>query len=545
MAVTAVKTPFTKMTFTPDVPSSALGATEYNSGFNIETDVRSIKSVLGDTYILNQIPGNIIFVTGGFLTGTNWYFIVATEQGHWYLIDDAGYADITPTHGNFSGYNSSTVITASWNGNTVFFNDMQNPPMYYTANENVIQLFDYPDYVTGQTYVWNYDVGYNSSGNVVPLYSSLTAGFVRVYNSPNVGSLLVAGNLQGNINANVVPGGGTIQSLPTTIRWSQNFGLNSGPTTWAPTLTNVANEVEIPVRGPVIDGFTLNGNFYLCSYWDTVLMAPIGYTSTTAPVFGITIVTQGRGLINENCWAIVDSTAYGVDARDIWAFNGSNFTPIGDQRIKNYFYNNLNANYTNQIFMVNNTAKYQIEIYYPDLNSTGFCNQMISYRYDLDCWNPPRQVNKATMACESPRWFGNVANLATRGVVYSSAQGNVALVQKDFGTSFLGNTISSQFQRNNISFGQDYSASIQVHRVYPEIYGTGNIDITVGGADAVADTPTYETTVSMPIVTGNPWVQISQNEARITSIKVSANSTANSWQMTAANWQITKVQDTR
>jgi len=459
--------------------------------------------------------------------------------------------------GNFTGYNSSTVITASWNGEVVFLNDQLNPPMFYDIGYSTLALYDNPLPApdSKQTYIWNYDVTVPSSGpqsgNIIPLYDSLTAGFVRVYNSTNVGSLLIAGNLTGIVAANVTSATpGTVQNLPTTIRWSQNFGLNAGPQTWQPTALNIANEVEIPVRGPVVDGFTLNGNFYLCSYWDTVLMAPIGYTSTTAPVFGITIVTQGRGLINENCWAIVDSTAYGLDARDIWTFNGSTFTPIGDQRIKNYFYSNLNPLYTNQIFMAHNSKKYQIEIYYPDLNSTGFCNQMISYRYDLDCWNPPRQVNLATMATESPVWTANIANLASRTIVYSSAAGNVQLVQKDIGTSFTsGNVanvaIASQFERDNISFGQDYSASIQVHRVYPEIYGTGNINITVGGADAVGDTPTYNSTQVMPIVTNNPWVQISQNEARITSIKVGATSNANVWQMTAANWQITKVQDTR
>jgi len=545
MAVTMIKTPFTKMTFTPDVPSSALAANEYNAGYNIETDVRSIKSVLGEQYILSQIPGTVVFVTSGFGYNNVYWFIVATASGQWYAIDNAGITNITPSVSGYnSGYSANTVITASWNGQVVFINDQLNPPMYFfpgASGWSQMRLYDNaPDY-----YVWNYDVGYNSSGNVVPLYSSLTAGFVRVYNSPNVGSLLVAGNFTGNVNANVVPGGGTVTNYPTQIRWSQNFGLNSGPTTWAPTITNVANQLEVNVRGPVIDAFTLNGNFYIFSYWDCVLMAPISYTSTSAPVFAFTKVTDARGLINENCFAIVDTTAYGVDARDIWQFNGQNFTPIGDQRIKNYFYSNLNPNYTNQIFMVHNSKKYQIEIYYPDLTSTGYCNQMISYRYDLDAWNPPRQVAQATMATESPVWTGNVANLASRGIVYSSAAGNVQLVQKDVGTSFVTGNIASQFHRDNISFGQDYSASIQVHRVYPEVYGSGNIAVTIGGANAVADTPVYETTVNMPIVTQNPWAQISQNEARITSLKVGANTAVDTWQLSAVNWQITKVQDTR
>jgi hypothetical protein len=556
MAVQAVKTPFTKMSWTPDVPSSALGANEYNSGQNIETNVRAVNSVAGDEYILSVVPGNPIFVTSGYDLANNFWFIVATAQGKWYAIDNSGITNITPSTGNFSGYSVNTVITASWNGNVVFLNDETNSPMYYAVGQQsvwpTIRLYD-ASYAsqTPNTYTWNYDVGYDGSGNVVPLYSSLTAGFVRVYNSPNVGSLLVAGNLTGQINANVVPGGGTTQNLPTTVRWSQNFGLNSGPETWAPTLVNIANELEVPVRGEVVDGFALNGNFYVCSYWDTVLFSPIAYTSTSAPVFGISKVTDGRGLLNENCWAIVDNMAYGIDARDIWAFDGGKFTPIGDQRVKDWFHNNLNNTYTNQVFMINNTRKYQIEIYFPDLNSLGQCNQMISYRYDLDCWNPPRQVSFATMACESPLWTGNVYNPANRGVVYSSYEntsgsGNVQLVQKDIGTSFLGNTaISSVFQRNNISFGQDYSASIQVHRVYPEVYGTGNITVTVGGADSVASTPTYQVSQTMPIVTNNPWVQISQNESRITSVQISGNSNVNTWQMTAANWQITKVQDTR
>ena len=61
MAVTPIKTPFTKMTFTPDVPSSALSAQEYNAGQNVETNVRGVNSIAGDQYILSSIPGNPIF----------------------------------------------------------------------------------------------------------------------------------------------------------------------------------------------------------------------------------------------------------------------------------------------------------------------------------------------------------------------------------------------------------------------------------------------------------------------------------------------------
>jgi hypothetical protein len=79
----------------------------------------------------------------------------------------------------------------------------------------------------------------------------------------------------------------------------------------------------------------------------------------------------------------------------------------------------------------------------------------------------------------------------------------------------------------------------------PEIYGTGNVIITVGGSDSVASNVTYRPPVEMPIVTNNPWVQIDQNEARVNTIKVESNTATTSWQMTAANWQVTIVQETR
>ena len=48
-----IRTPFIGMSFTPDVPSNALGTNEYNSGLNVETDVRGIKKIFGEQEILS------------------------------------------------------------------------------------------------------------------------------------------------------------------------------------------------------------------------------------------------------------------------------------------------------------------------------------------------------------------------------------------------------------------------------------------------------------------------------------------------------------
>lgn len=530
-----VRTPFVNMSFTPDVPSNALGPNEYNIGLNIETDVRGIKNVDGEQNILSAIPGTVFFVAGGFRSSNQWVYICATTQGKWYMVTSSGISNITPGVGgnpnvSLSGYSDNTNITSDWVGEVFFINDTINPPMYFGPTQTEIYLYDNAP----NNYVWNYETTLGTT--------AVQAGFMRAYCSPNVGNILVAGNL-------TKTNGGVVTNYPTTIRWSQAFANTGVPATWAPTYSNIANEQEVAVRGPLIDGFFLGANFYMCSYWDTIIMSPIAYQSSVAPVFSVAPFSKGRGLLNQNCWANVDTVVYGIDARDIWMFDGTQFTPLGNQRVKKYFYSNLNPAYFDRVFIVNNSQKYQIEIYYPDLTSTGWCNKMISYRYDLQIWNPPKTIQNACMGCESPVLTSGQFNLASRCVTY--AQGDTSgsqLVQTGIGTSFNGSAINSLFQRDNIAMADEkgpipYSSKIYTHRLLPEIAGSGTINITVGGSDSISQTPWYGDAGTLVLGTGSPWVATTQNNVRLASIKVQSNDTTSAWNLTAMNWQITKTED--
>jgi hypothetical protein len=619
---TEFETPLTNMSFTPDIPSSALQPTEYNSGRNIETDTRGIRSVFGDEEILSALTGTPIFVTSGYRANGEYWQIVAclsnSTEGRWYAINDNGnITNITPGYGAnpaayIAGYSAGIAITDTWNGTVLFINDGVGAPMFLLSTATEFQMYSqYGTTIsttgasgTGVTATLTFDaispkpydigqkitisgvtpIGYNGTytvtassttsvsylntttgsqtvaGQITPQYtwnynpdwSKVTAGFMRMYATPNVGSILIAGNLTADIISS-----STTQNFPATVQWSQAFGLNSGPTTWAPTVTNVANQLEVPVRGPVIDGFPCNGNFYVCSYWDTIVFSPLNYQNSSTPVLGVRIMNQGRGLLNENCWANADQTVYGLDARDIWVFDGNNFKSLGNQRVKDYFYANLNPTYSNRVFVINNTAKNQFEIYYPDLTSTGWCNKMLSYRYDLGVFNAPRDVSNASHAAESPIHVSATAyNEATRTVVYSRGVADSKLVQMNRGTSFIGNVaIDSEFRRDNISLDIKYSQQALLHRLLPEVVnintnglqidGVGNITVTVGGSDAVGSAATFKPDVTMPINTANPWVQINQNAFRVNSVKISNASTTDTWQCAAINWQFTPTQDAR
>ena len=484
-----VRIPLSKMTFSPDVPSTALGPNEYNVGLNVETDVRGIRSVSGDEIALPTIPGTPTFITGGFRTPQGGVrndidFIAATTEGYWYANTGEGaWQDITPGAGPFTTYNQATNITEAWNGTVPFFNDEANPPMFWpeftgqsfattgfssaagtttvtfptfvssitgcetsgiggqfnytgggtlkvnmkvtvsgtntgtgtisgysnpttyyivatngtstftlsttlggagvttTAGTLTGLSFSYTPFAIGQeilvqgvvpsgirgthtvTGVTNtsvsfaygsagtqlvsgsvsdpypqlimysntlpgsiIDIVYNdpttqkitlatpytiapysagdkivisdvnnyfngiytvvssttseiiytaspgaaypmSGGSVAPLYAwnynanwqSYYAKFMRLYNTPNVGNILVAGGIT------VTLLDGTVQELPVYVQWSVQFGLNEAPTTWEPTVTNVANFNNVPLRGQVLDAFPTNGQLFLCS----------------------------------------------------------------------------------------------------------------------------------------------------------------------------------------------------------------------------------------------------------------------------------------
>ena len=647
MTIQTVKVPLAKMTFSPDVPSAALGPNEYNAGKNVETDVRGIRSMAGDQEILSTVLGTPTFVTGGYRQGNTFWFIVATVEGDWWARSDTiDWYNINPTNTSydFSGYNQATNITEAWNGTVVFLNDEANPPMFLpdqpgavlvmydnqvpvdiiniqpsaintltqrTATFSTSTIFTTPPFTpglqvivadvspryyngtfvvttctnvdvtyqddTGAAYSSGGTVKYNYTWNYNPNWDEVYAKFMRMYSTPNVGSILVAGNL----TATPVSTGTstTTEIYPVTIQWSQAFGLNQAPTTWTPTVVNVANQLEVPLRGEALDAFPCNGQFFLCSYWDTVVFSPINYSTTAAPILGVRLHSQGRGLLSSNCWANTDKLVYGVDARDIWMFNGEEFQGLGNQRVKQWFYDQLDPLYYDRVFMETNTQKSQIEIYYPDsLAVDGVPNKMISYRYDLDCWNAPRDVDNATFATEAPvfDFSTNTFNPGSRCVVYARGCTDQKLAQKDQGFNFLAcddmNTgtsiilpIASEFRRDNIKVLPNYTSKLLVHRVLPEVSNigailnqdngivttsTGQITVTIEGANSVGSTATAITPVTLYVdANGNPghdpWAQIDQNAFRVNTIVLSDSSTSTVWYCSATTWQVAQVEEDR
>jgi hypothetical protein len=193
---------------------------------------------------------------------------------------------------------------------------------------------------------------------------------------------------------------------------------------------------------------------------------------------------------------------------------------------------------------------------------------MLSYRFDLDTWNAPREVHSATYACESPVWHYNTGtanwefDASSRTIVYAQGLLNQPLVQKDQGYEFVeGNQIHSYFRRDNITLLKDYSGKLMVHRILPEIYNIGDnelvvkastnpeligtVSFAVEGSESVGQEPVEVTTQDLATNTSYPWIQVDQNAHRVNSLVIENTSKTNMWMCTATTWQYTEVEDDR
>jgi hypothetical protein len=257
--------------------------------------------------------------------------------------------------------------------------------------------------------------------------------------------------------------------------------------------------------------------------------------------------------------------------------------------VKNWFYDQLDPAYYDRVFMEVNSQRSQVEIYYPDRDAVnGVPNKMLSYRYDLDCWNSPRDISDATFSCESPIWINTSdsalptwsAEFGSRTVVYARGVAESSIVQKDQGYSFIASNanpngnITSSFRRDNIKLLKDYSGKLMVHRILPEVVNLGaepfteyderpidpadpnvadnkgNITVTIEGANSVGSAPSAKTPVTLAVdadgnAGNNPWAQINQNAFRVNTIELTNVSNASVWMCSATTWQVTQVEDDR
>ena len=277
----------------------------------------------------------------------------------------------------------------------------------------------YTDTNTNTTVVY---IGGMSDGNLVSVHVksrnlvTVTAGVVESF-----GDLLVAGNLTEKDGSNIV------RRLSGVVRTSDVAVPGSVPNNWNPFNTGVstADEFTLSETNVIKDMKSLQSNMYIYSTDSIHVMRLTG--NTNAPVT-FSSVTDEYGLLTTGGVIEYDGKHLVIGGSDIYVFAGNpgDIQSLSDGRIRQYFYNNLNPIYEQQLFTILNHRENEIWVCYPTLASlAGECDEALIWNYRDNTWTL-RDLDSVTAGSVGPIKGGGIpiATLALTGNSGSAGYSN-------------------------------------------------------------------------------------------------------------------------
>ena len=219
---------------------------------------------------------------------------------------------------------------------------------------------------------------------------SVTAGVVRSF-----GDFLVAGNLtevdseqpvfdsDGSVNMNRI-----IRNLPGVVRTSDVAEPGQIPVNWNPFAAGVstADEFVISDTGIVQDMVELQGNLYLYSNTSIAVLRRTGNASV--PITSAS-VTSAYGAQTTEAVVEFDGSHLVVGSQDIYLFGGhpGSIKSVADQRVRRYFFDDLNPLHENNMFVLRYQQKDEIWICYPSTASiSGEIDKALIWNYRQNNW---------------------------------------------------------------------------------------------------------------------------------------------------------------
>ena len=236
---------------------------------------------------------------------------------------------------------------------------------------------------------------------------AVTCGIIQSF-----GNLLVAGDLTEKDGTTI------IRRLSGVVRTSDVAVPGSVPNNWNPFAAGVstADEFTLSETNVIKDMKSLQSNMYIYSTDSIHAMRLTG--NTNAPV-SFSPVTDEYGLLTGGGVIEYDGKHFIIGGNDIYVFAGNpgDIQSLADGRIRNYFFNNLNPIYEQQLFTLLNHRENEIWVCYPTLASlAGECNEAIIWNYRDNAWTV-RDLDNVTAGDVGPIKGGGIptATLALTG----------------------------------------------------------------------------------------------------------------------------------
>lgn len=339
------------------------------------------------------------------------------------------------------------------------------------------------------------------------------------------------------------------------LHWSVEADALAVPTDWTPAATNSAgSKVFSETTGSLIDCMTLGTNNIVYKEDSVYSMRYIGGND----VFGFVKIFNEFGLLTSNCVKSFRKKHLIVDAADVLVHDGSQASSIMDKRIRRDFFNAIDLNFYESIFILPNYAESEMWICIPELGSLGLCTKAYVWNWRNNTWTirdlPSIATGHAGLVgnLSGYTWDDLTDTWDNWNYTWDERQyknnarelllavpGTPAFLQADTGNQFSGVNFRAYVERTSLPLGGQNTKGelvvneqnwIKITELWCQITGTSGdvVTIYVGTQDSVNDAVTWGAAESWIIGTTNfiPMLRT----GRLVSIRFEST--------TDANWEV-------
>jgi hypothetical protein len=194
----------------------------------------------------------------------------------------------------------------------------------------------------------------------------------------------------------ILTSGTAVRNQPGVVRISDVAAAGAIPHNWNPYSAGVstAEEFTLSTTGIVQELAAMQGNLYV--YTNNSIHA-LSKTSNPAIPYVASIVSSTHGASGLDLVHEHRGTHVVVGSDDIYQFSGhpASIKSLSNNRVRDYYFKNVNPTYSTNAFILNNTADDELWICFPNLTSTGNTNEILIFNYEDNVWSR-RVISQAT-----------------------------------------------------------------------------------------------------------------------------------------------------
>lgn len=331
------------------------------------------------------------------------------------------------------------------------------------------------------------------------------------------------------------PGG----SFPNLVKWSAAAEPGTVPNSWTPAADNDAGDVELADSpGAVLCAYPLRDTLVFYKRASMYTAQFVGGNN----VFSFRKVQSASGALTPRSVCDVNGQHFVVSDGDILLTDGTNRRSVGESRVKDWLFNQLDQNNYRNLFCTYNRGRDEVLVGFPAAGNQ-FCNLGLVYDLSRDCFGVRELASLAAAPVgfvnddvESNTWADRTDTWAEATDVWGSSTISAArdsivhveaatLRQQDTNDAV---TVGASVGKHSMHFGEPERIKFirKVHLRARQDYGT--LLVRVGGQM----TPTGPITWSQErAVTAPEQVVNVQAIGRYISIEVRSNSSV-PWKLT-------------